>query len=547
MGRTSTESILRQQLEVANTANAVLQEQVRALSDTVKSQTEIIASLQISAKNLNATIASLEQALIDRGANLDAIKRRLSSVSKLLENKSEKSKYKKTASTEGAPADQTAKDELATDAHTSKEWPRTNHGAKHNPHYELETMEHTVNPEDPEFDLEIARFIGSHDVVRYRMLPMRFIKDIYHIKAYRQGETIFAGKTPVAPIQGSCYDGSFIAGIAYLRYLKAMPVERIVSMFQDHGFELNKATANKLLAGTASLFEKLHDCLKGAVLKDIYLAGDETYHKVLVPKTDKNPKGSKKGYIWSLLAMTLNLMYYFYDDGSRAGDVLLDTVDGHALSGAFQSDGLEVYKKLAMKYGLTKLSCFQHCRRKFYDLAGNPDADFIIGKVSELYHQEDKHRVGKDGWTADDNFKWRQEYAPPLMKEIKDALDKIVSDEKKYPPKSEMRTAAQYMLNEWPFLENIFTSGIYSLDNNSEERMQRYISMSRRSSLFFGSHEGAKRAALFYSLACSCKLQKKNFMSYLTDVINKASLIPNGAKASEYRHLLPDVWQEPAK
>jgi len=31
MGRTSMERILRQQLEVANTANAVLQEQVRAL------------------------------------------------------------------------------------------------------------------------------------------------------------------------------------------------------------------------------------------------------------------------------------------------------------------------------------------------------------------------------------------------------------------------------------------------------------------------------------------------------------------------------------
>jgi len=78
-----------------------------------------------------------------------------------------------------------------------------------------------------------------------------------------------------------------------------------------------------------------------------------------------------------------------------------------------------------------------------------------------------------------------------------------------------------------------------------EEIMQRYISMSRRNSLFFGSHKGAERGAIFYSLACSCRLQKKNFFKYLSDVLNKASLIPDGSPASAYRHLLPDVWKEP--
>jgi transposase len=37
------------------------------------------------------------------------------------------------------------------------------------------------------------------------------------------------------------------------------------------------------------------------------------------------------------------------------------------------------------------------------------------------------------------------------------------------------------------------------------------ISLSRRNSLFFGSHAGARRAAMFYSLACSCRLQGVNF------------------------------------
>jgi hypothetical protein len=56
-----------------------------------------------------------------------------------------------------------------------------------------------------------------------------------------------------------------------------------------------------------------------------------------------------------------------------------------------------------------------------------------------------------------------------------------------------MYAAANYMLGEWKGLENIFTCGIYKLDTNTIERLNRYISLSRRNSLFFGSHKGARK------------------------------------------------------
>ena len=42
----------------------------------------------------------------------------------------------------------------------------------------------------------------------------------------------------------------------------------------------------------------------------------------------------------------------------------------------------------------------------------------------------------------------------------------------------------------------------------------------RRNSLFFGSHKGAQRAAMFYSLACSCRLNNVNFFEYADHPIN---------------------------
>ena len=99
------------------------------------------------------------------------------------------------------------------------------------------------------------------------------------------------------------------------------------------------------------------------------------------------------------------------------------------------------------------------------------------------------------------------------------------------------------MLGEWEAIENIFTRGDYHLDNNLVERLNRYISLSRRNSLFFGSHDGAKRGAMFYSLACSCRLQGISFFEYISDIINKAAALPPNTPMARYRELLPDRWK----
>ena len=126
---------------------------------------------------------------------------------------------------------------------------------------------------------------------------------------------------------------------------------------------------------------------------------------------------------------------------------------------------------------------------------------------------------------------------------IKKKLDRMAADNRLL-PKTEKYEAVHYMLNEWDALMNIFTRGDYHLDNNLVERLNRYISLSRRNSLFFGSHTGAKRAAMFYSLACSCRLQGVNFFEYISDVINKAATLPPGTPLSKYRELLPDKWKQ---
>ena len=100
------------------------------------------------------------------------------------------------------------------------------------------------------------------------------------------------------------------------------------------------------------------------------------------------------------------------------------------------------------------------------------------------------------------------------------------------------------MRNEWDAIENIFKHGATSLDNNTVERMNRYFSISRRNSLFFGSHKGAERGAILYTLALSCRMNGINLFQYLTDIINRTALWQPNTDLEKYRELLPDRYKK---
>jgi len=80
--------------------------------------------------------------------------------------------------------------------------------------------------------------------------------------------------------------------------------------------------------------------------------------------------------------------------------------------------------------------------------------------------------------------------------------------------------------------------------DNAIERLQRYISLSRRNSLFCGSHAGAERTALIYSLACSCRLHGINTFEYFADILNRLAYISPRAPDEVYQELLPHLWSK---
>lgn len=514
----------------------LLEDQLRLFAQREKSLLEQLAqqstqlhqqSIQI--EELTASIRSLEEALLVKNGNIQSLAGKNRGLSKLLSNKSEKITVPAASGQVNEPGE--------TVAANLKE--RGNNNAKRKEFFDIETIIEEVYPDDPGFDKEKSRVIGYVDSILYECIPAKFIKRIFRQYNCLLDEKIYSGKAPRTPLLNSNYDGSFIAGMLQLRYIYSMPVERIVKYFAEHGFEMNKPTAHGLIKKSAWMMERLDKALKKTILEDDYLKMDESYYTILTKEKNHQGKGVRKGYIWASLANSKKLVQFFYDNGSRSREVLTNYIGEH-YTGAIQSDGLANYKILETDTypGVIRLACFQHCKRKFLDIEGDEDAREIVDIINSLYRKE--HETEKD-WEPDKILKYRQEYAPPILEELKKKLLRIQSDPGTL-PKSPLAMAVNYTLGEYDALCNYILRHDYALDNNAIELQQRYISLSRRNSLFCGSHAGAERTALIYSLACSCRLNGINTFEYFTDILNRLAYISPNAPDEVLQELLPNRW-----
>ena len=80
--------------------------------------------------------------------------------------------------------------------------------------------------------------------------------------------------------------------------------------------------------------------------------------------------------------------------------------------------------------------------------------------------------------------------------------------------------------------------GNFYIDNNPVEREIRPIAPGRKNYLFAGSHEGARRAAVLYSLLAVYKLNRINPREWLTDVLRR---LPQHS-VNQVAELLPHRW-----
>lgn len=109
-----------------------------------------------------------------------------------------------------------------------------------------------------------------------------------------------------------------------------------------------------------------------------------------------------------------------------------------------------------------------------------------------------------------------------------------VKDRPGVPPDDPLLAAAEHALKQWHDIPRIFESPTYRLDNNEVERINRYISLTRRR-LTIGSHTGAETASLYHSLAITCHRCGINVYDYFCDIIDRCDAWPPNTPIERYR------------
>lgn len=313
------------------------------------------------------------------------------------------------------------------------------------------------------------------------------------------------------------------------KYQDHIPLHRQEGMFARLGFELTRNRMCEWLGFVAEILQPLYKALKRELMPLKYLQADETTIKI---QDGEEPGRCHTGYLWGLLGPPpVNLVYFHYA-ASRAGEVPKAILSD--FEGILQTDKYAGYNQVYVPEQAVRAGCWAHVRRKFLSILklAERDVQKALKIIAELYHLERRDR------SLDETLAARQKRSLPVLNRLHEHL---TSWSARTLPQSEVQKALQYALTQWDALSLFATDPRIALDNNLIENQMRPIALGRKNWMFAGSHEGAMRAAIFFSLINSCRLNKINAWQYFNDVL------PRLAVGAEPAILLPNRWHQAVK
>jgi len=96
------------------------------------------------------------------------------------------------------------------------------------------------------------------------------------------------------------------------------------------------------------------------------------------------------------------------------------------------------------------------------------------------------------------------------------------------------------MINQWEEIIAFLHDGGIEIDNNQIESSIRPLALGRKNYLFAGSHNCAKRAAMFYSFFGTFKKHNVNPIDWLKHVLDNIA----DTKMSKLENLLPQSFKK---
>ena len=302
------------------------------------------------------------------------------------------------------------------------------------------------------------------------------------------GSVVMAPLPPL-PIEKGRPGPGVLAYIITSKYCEHLPLYRLEQIFARHGLQIPRTTQCDWVRDGADLLEALALAMKRRILASGHLFTDDTY----IPIQDKSRTQVREGYLWPYIDRANHVYFDYTLTCSREGPEQMLT----GYRGYIQADAFHGYDNL---YGEGKAQ----------------EEDLDAEEVKAL----------------------RQKFSKPILDDQIQPL--LATWGPEVLPKSPIGKAVTYAVNQWEALNRYLENGTLSIDNSLSERMIKLVALGRKNWLFSGSDEGARRAAILYSLIASCRLCGIDPFVYLRDVLERVNTHP----ASRIDELTPPQWKE---
>lgn len=279
--------------------------------------------------------------------------------------------------------------------------------------------------------------------------------------------------------------------------------------FQRSGVKFAYSTLVDVPRQIGSLLELLYNELIKQVLSSKYLQADETPHPVLDSKVKEK---THRGFLWVYRSVEQRLILFDYRQGrGREGPKKLL----EKFCGFLQTDGYNVYDEFGSRKDITLVGCMAHARRYFEKALDNDKtrAQYFMDKIQDVYALE--RTIKESNLKGEAVVALRMEKSKPVLNELELWLKESIIQ---VTPLSPIGKAVAYSLSRWKKLTEFLGHSFLEIDNNLVENAIRPTVIGRKNYLFSGSHEGAKRSAMFYSFIGSCKMNGINpdeWLAYL--------------------------------
>lgn len=352
---------------------------------------------------------------------------------------------------------------------------------------------------EPAGDITGCRKMGEEitEVLEYvpgELFVRKYVRPKY---AKPNNEGVLMAALPARPIDKLMAGEGLLAQIIIDKYIDHLPLYRQMQRFERNGLKLPYSTLTEWVSATCGLIEPLFESLKKEVLKSNYLHVDETPIKVM----DKDKQGqTHRGWFW-VYQNSIDKIVFFDYQPSRGREGPMEILQN--FRGYLQTDGYGAYDIFDKRDGITLMHCMAHARRMFNEALQNDEirASHALIQIQKLYAIE---RTAVQESLNDDDIKIRRlDQAVPILQQLNQWMKEQYMQ---VLPKSAIGKALAYSIERWEKLSLYSQNGMLRPDNNPVENSIRPVALGRKNYLFAGSHEGARRSAMLYSLMGTCKL-----------------------------------------